>query len=585
MGSHPSPAPIMAKEPIHPKDQQVGLQRLWLGVGGANLLLFYFIPAPVDDALLNLVVGIWYWFLYFMIGRWPVTVILYCAMLSGLGVLTYVSAQTGGINSPKMVWFTLLPVAVLTVQGARKGSIWLLITLAVGMALYIGVQEGWISGAVDQHRSSIGWSFALLVSVMLTQQVVVNIYGHVNQQQILELENRNADLEKAQTALIQAQSHKDEFIASMGHELRTPMNAILGLNGVLQKELADRNEDLQLAELIRTSTEQLLKLINDILLLSQLEANRVSLRKEVVAMDECMQILSNRWIPLAQSKGLVLDIACDDNVPPWMKLDPVRFEQILDQLLDNALKFTPQGYVSVRVSATHGLMRVDVQDTGPGIRKDKLTTIFDRFEQADVHTNRTHGGTGIGLAICSRLVALLGGQLQVQSETGRGAHFWFEWPMERAMPPKVVDLSAMQEPVTPHFLVVDDNAVNRKLTLKALMALWPNAHVAVASGGEEALSWLDQHEVDLVLLDRVMPQIDGLETARRIRAHTKPQVARVAILGLTAYEDDEDNAQCVTAGMDDVATKPITPEALKKKILTVLHLSQTQRPTPTGGAA
>ena len=126
------------------------------------------------------------------------------------------------------------------------------------------------------------------------------------------------------------------------------------------------------------------------------------------------------------------------------------------------------------------------------------------------------------------------------------------------MPPKVVDLSAMQELVSPHFLVVDDNAVNRKLTLKALMSLWPKAQVAVASGGEEALSWLDQHEVDLVLLDRVMPHIDGLETARRIRAHTKPRVARVAILGLTAYEVDENNAQCMTAGMDDVATKPIT---------------------------
>lgn len=230
-------------------------------------------------------------------------------------------------------------------------------------------------------------------------------------------------------------------------------------------------------------------------------------------------------------------------------------------------------------------MRVDVQDTGPGIRKDKLTTIFDRFEQADVHTNRTHGGTGIGLAICSRLVGLLGGQLQVQSETGRGAHFWFEWPEERASAPAPAHTQAEQDLQAPHFLVVDDNAVNRKLTLKALIALWPHAQVAVASGGEEALSWLEQHEVDVVLLDRVMPQIDGLETARRIRASHKTQVASVAILGLTAYEDTDDNSQCLKAGMNDVATKPITPEALKKKILQVLQRVAASTPSSPEGAA
>ena len=562
------------------KDELV--QRLLLGLGTCNMLFFYLLPSPNDVGRINLPSAILMAFLLLMVGRWHRLVITHIALGYSLFFLCFLCAQTGGITSPSMVWFTLLPVAALMVAGARTSQFYLVMVILAGLGLVAAGQIGWIDPTLNQSKESIPWALALVGSVCITQQLIVTIYGRTNSRQMAELEKRNEDFERAQASLMQAQSHKDEFIASMGHELRTPMNAILGLNDVLQAELQDRHEDLQLAELIRTSTEQLLRLVNDILLLSQLEANRVMLRIEPVNLRQRLDALRDRWLPQAQAKGLVLAVECDEGLPQWVNIDPNRLDQLLEQLLDNAIKFTQQGYVSVQARIDKAHLRIDVQDTGPGIARDKLLKIFDRFEQADVHTNRAFGGTGIGLAICKRLAELHKGQLQVQSELGKGAHFWMSLPIEQAQAPDHAHSSLELAIAEPRVLVVDDNPVILKLTDKSIRQQWPGARIELAQSAELALQWLAQHDADVVIADRIMPGMDGLELAQRIRAHERPQVAEVAILGLTAYEETSESQRCIEAGMDDVVTKPIAPDQLADKIVQVMRKRKALR---TGSAA
>ena len=251
---------------------------------------------------------------------------------------------------------------------------------------------------------------------------------------------------------------------------------------------------------------------------------------------------------------------------------------MLDQLLDNAIKFTESGYVSVQAQIEAHHLRIDVQDTGPGIARDKLPKVFDRFEQADVHTNRAYGGTGIGLAISKRLAELHQGQLQVQSELGKGTHFWITMPIELAQAHEGA-ATHTDAPTQSHadpeaelkVLLVDDNEVNLKLTDRSIRQHWPRAQLALTRSGEQALAWLEVNDVDVVVLDRIMPGMDGLELARRIRTHARPQVAHVALLGLTAYDDTTQAQESQEAGMDDVASKPIAPDALASKIKKVIH--------------
>lgn len=556
-------------------DQKIkSAQRLWLGLGGVNMLFFYLFPSPNNAGWVNLPGALLMWFLLLMVGRWPAKWINHIALFSCTLLLWTVCVQTGGINSPSTIWFTLLPVAALMVADVWVSQLYLGVVLATGIGMFAAGQWGWIDDRVNQSAESIQWALALMCSVTITQQLIVILFGRANSRQMAELEKRNEDFERAQTSLIQAQSHKDEFIASMGHELRTPMNAILGLNDVLQAELKDRQEDLQLAELIRTSTEQLLQLVNDLLLLSQLEANRVELRTESVQLRNLFDTLLERWLPQAQSKGIVLVIECDDALPEWVNVDPLRLTQILEQLLNNAIKFTQQGYVSVQARVEQDQLRIDVQDTGPGIARDQLLKIFDRFEQADVHTNRAYGGTGIGLAISKKLAECHQGQLQVQSEVGKGAHFWLLLPLKGGQDSQEapdIDMEDMDDMARWRVLVVDDNAVNLQLTEKSIHRIWPQAQVQLAPSGEQALQWLSTNDADVVIIDRVMPGMDGLELTRQIRQHERAQVAQTALLGLTAHEDQTEFMQCLEAGMDDVASKPITAELLNAKIKRVMQ--------------
>ena len=371
-----------------------------------------------------------------------------------------------------------------------------------------------------------------------------------------------------------ANAAKSQFLANMSHEIRTPLNAIIGLNELLLLGPLAPAQRRQ-AELVRSSGQLLLSLINDILDLSRIEAGHFELRQEPfvprTVAEEVVQLLRDR----AETRRLQLELHDDGSTGLALRGDAVRFRQVLFNLLGNALKFTDQGRVTVRLhwqatpGAASGWLRLEVEDTGIGIDPERLPQLFERFTQADAGTARRYGGSGLGLAITREVVHRMGGEIEARSEPGRGSCFAVRLPFEpvaaASAATAAVHGTPAQAPAAPapaegattrpmQVLVAEDNAVNQVL-IESILRHLGHQPVVVANGAE-AVQRLQEGRFDIVLMDMQMPEVDGLEATRRIRA-LGDAAARVPVVAMTANARDEDRQACMAAGMNAFLSKPI----------------------------
>lgn len=575
----------MPHTPVAHTPQPALLRACLLGACGISLL-FYVLGHPDYWHGANLLASAVYGVLALLVPvRRAYTVLCHLALLNSLLLMGYIASCTGGINSPALVWMTVLAVPALLMLGRRAAQRWVLLCLLVLLGQWLAVHQGWIGGEVLHTPLTLAWAGLNLLLLMLGLVLAVQVYERLRQRQREALEHSNAELEAAQQALAQTQSHKDEFLASVGHELRTPMNAILGLNGALQAELAAHPEQRALAEHIRASTEQLLGLVNDILDFSQLEAGRLQLHPQPLPLRPWLQAQLAPWQARAHAKGLVLQAEVAPEVPQAVHVDAQRLRQLLLNLLGNAIKFTPSGRIDVRlrVQPGPGWLRLEVQDSGPGIAAERLPHIFNRFEQADLQTARRYGGTGLGLAVCEQLVKLHRGRIGVSSEAGQGALFWFELPLAAVDAPSApARVGAPAPRAQRRLLLVDDNPVNLMVARLVLQNHWPEALVESCTDAESALAWLEREAFDAVFMDMVMPGTDGPQATRRLRQHAHPALARLPVIGLTANHNTHDRQLCLQAGMDEVLAKPLDAQAVRETLERLLAQRATD---PLGGGA
>ena len=374
--------------------------------------------------------------------------------------------------------------------------------------------------------------------------------------------------DKLRVALAEAQAAsvaKTEFLANMSHEIRTPLTAVIGFSGLLESVPGLPPQAGLHAERIARGGRALLSIVNDILDFSKMEAGQVALAPRRLDPEALVRETLDLVADQAAAKGLGLELVSDGRAG-FIEADGERLQQVLLNLLANAIKFTPRGRITVRLERQDERLFLAVSDTGVGVADALRERLFERFWQVDNSNTRRHGGTGLGLAICKSLVALMDGEIGVKSRAGEGSTFWFAFPA-----PLVEAADALEEePETDgleagsaHILVVDDVAANRELVRAMLVALGHS--LAEAEGGAEAVEAAERERFDVILMDMQMPGMDGLAATRAIRG-LSPLNGDTPIVALTANVLPTQVAHCLEAGMDDHLGKPIAPLELLQKI-------------------
>ncbi|WP_425393173.1 response regulator [Ekhidna sp.] len=512
----------------------------------------------------------------------------YLALFIPCGIFTMYSYSLYPEDSKKTILlgfsvistiFSLLSLFAPTIVFTRLVEpFFILVIVAIFYLIYVY----WI--AYKRNRTGAQYAFASTGIVFMVAVYLISVYLTPVQEntfltfigfilffffQSLILSFRFAhSLKKAKDAAEDASKAKTDFLSTISHEIRTPLNAVVGISHFLMNE-EPRDDQKESLESLQFSAEHLTALINDILDYNKLESGAIEFEFTEVNLETLAAKIIKAHTALAKEKGLSLVLELDENMHPLVLADQTRIYQVLNNLINNALKFTSKGYVKLKTTVLDAddriqNLRIEVLDSGIGIPYDKQKVIFERFTQAGSSTTREYGGTGLGLAIIKKILNMVGSEIYVKSEPDSGTIFWFDLAFKKVLHAEVDE--AVQEEEDSNIitgkkiLLVEDNQMNIMVAEKFLKK-W-ELRVEVAHNGQEGVEMMKENTYDLVLMDLQMPIMDGYKATRKIRTFDE----KTPIIALTASALLKVRQDVIAAGMNDYITKPFDPNELKRKI-------------------
>ena len=524
------------------------------------------------------------------------------AVVAAMTIARLPDIVTGKMRLSRLVqaipnaWFAVGPVAVFAIAGVSADKATPALLIAALAAQFIvdftasGLRYAIGRGATLVELLSDSWVYVVDaalsgVALLAAEQIhrapiaalaplpllgLVAMFARERRQRLESLIDLNTAYRRARDDAVEASNMKSAFLRNVSHEIRTPMNGVMGMNELLLGTELD-SEQRAYAEQVEQSGEHMLAIINDILDISKIETGHLELD---VAEFDLHELIERACVPAgieARAKGVQLELQIDPLAPRRVRGDGSRVRQVLINLVGNAVKFTAQGSVAVRVRRRPGAgddaVLLEIVDSGIGVDPGRLEQMFEPFVQADVSTTREYGGNGLGLAIAKELVELMGGTIGADSEPGRGSMFWFELALPEVtvnvVPngrERVVHLSERRgDPDAALVLVVEDSPVNRLVAMHVLERCGYRAHVV--NDGREALQALSSQRYDAVLMDCQMPDIDGYEATRELRRR-EDGGRRTPVIAMTAHAMIGDRERCLEAGMDDYIAKPVRSQLL-----------------------
>ncbi|NEN24396.1 tetratricopeptide repeat protein [Cryomorpha ignava] len=419
-------------------------------------------------------------------------------------------------------------------------------------------QKAQIQAESDRQKQQ---KYFLLIGVILLSLLIMVLINRYLQKQknARELALVNVQMGKEKARAERSERMKQEFLSNMSHEIRTPLNAINGLSHLLLDQQHDTKTQ-EFLQAINHSGEHLMVILNDILDVAKVEAGKLDILQNPICLTEELKMVYTIYHEKAAEKGLSLTVFVDDTIPDLLLGDAARLSQVLGNLVSNAIKFTKSGRIEVRVeNSGNNTFLFSVEDSGVGISAENVKRIFESFEQVTSTNFSQVGGTGLGLTIARKLVELMGGNLHLKTEPGKGSQFYFSLKLvpDDGVSEKIPEIQEIVDK-TFHIIVAEDNEYNFWVTQGVLQKHFPNAAIYRAKTGNEVLDLLDEDEYDLIIMDVQMPELDGLKTTELLRQRR----IEIPVLGLTASVLKEEQEKCLTAGMNGFVQKPFKAEVI-----------------------
>ena len=494
----------------------------------------------------------------------PWMLMVLAALITGLIMAGSWTSQ--GLFSPRLNWLFMIPMIMGFVVSRRAGWIWTGIVVALLSVMALLTFNHQLPQSKPFGPSDEVYNFFVHLVITGSLVVITLVFQGFSKKALQEIHLRNNELEAKRLELQSILDIRDQFIASVSHELRTPMNAIMGFNDLIRENQSGNSKAQDVLQLTHQSGEHLLTVINDVLDYSQFQSGKLGIHPEAFELQKTLESATALFANRIKSMRLTFECEVDDALPTWILADRHRLMQILVNLLGNAIKFTQQGYVKLSVKGVANDVVFEVKDSGIGISHEQQKMVFERFSQATDQTQSTYGGNGLGLAISKRLVELMGGQIGVRSELGTGSTFWFQIPLVAAQAPTLAEHTSQKvldiRDLTLRFLIVDDMPINRLLLKQMLLMECPKAKISEAENGLTALLTMKLSSFDMVFLDMVMPQMDGIEACHRLRTELPAPDNQTPVLGLTANVNAVDRERFMQAGVNGFLLKPFDRKAL-----------------------